>query len=91
MQTNNQDLPSISEDEVAGFTISRSLDNKMEFDVFAVDKNGQVLYVADINLDFDTATAYVEAANSTFPVEPTILELVEIEMNGDKRFFNATR
>lgn len=84
-------LSYIDPSEVAGFTLSRNLDNNLEFDVFAVDKNGQVLYVADINLDFDTATAWVEAANSTFPVEPTILELVEIEMNGDKRFFNAAK
>ncbi len=84
-------LSYIDPSEVAGFTLSRSLDNNLEFDVFAVDKNGQVLYVADINLDFDTATAWVEAANSTFPVQPTILELVEIEMNGDKRFFNAAK
>lgn len=91
MQNDNHDLPSISEDEVAGFTIKRSLEDISLFDVFAVDKEGNMLYCAEVDLDFDTASACVEAANSTFPVEPTILELVEIEMNGDKRIFNAAK
>lgn len=65
---NNQDqleeqTLEINPEEITGYLMTRSLaDNKL-FCVYAVDKDGNLLYAAGVDLDFETASLDVEQLN----------------------------
>lgn len=88
----NEDIQQIHPDEIAGYVIQRSPASHFKFSVFAVDSDGNYLFCAASDLDFDKATALVDAVNKEyFPVVPTETELVEIQLENEQRIFSAAK
>ena len=89
---NNEDIQQINPDEIAGYIIQRSPASHFKFSVFAVDSDGDFLFCAASDLDFEKATALVDAVNKEyFPVLPTETELVEIQLAEEKRIFKVAK
>ena len=77
---------------IAGYILLRSPTDKFKFNCYAVDKEDVLLFCAASDLDFDKASAWVEAINKEFyPVMPTETELVEIQLAGEKRIFKVAK
>ena len=88
----NEDIQQINPDEIAGYIIQRSPASHFKFSVFAVDSDGDFLFCAASDLDFEKATALVDAVNKEyFPVLPTETELVEIQLAEEKRIFKVAK
>ena len=82
----------VSPASIAGYIIQRSLASHFKFSVFAVDSDGDYLFCAASDLDFEKATALVDAVNKEyFPVVPTETELVEIQLAEEKRIFKVAK
>ena len=89
---NNEDIQQINPDEIAGYIIQRSPASHFKFSVFAVDSDGDFLFCAASDLDFEKATALVDAVNKEYyPVLPTETELVEIQLAEEKRIFKVAK
>ena len=88
----NEDIQQIHPDEIAGYVIQRSPASHFKFSVFAVDSDGDYLFCAASDLDFDKATALVDAVNKEyFPVVPSPTELVTIQLENEQRIFSAAK
>ena len=88
----NEDIQQIHPDEIAGYLIKRSPTDKFKFNVYATDKDNDLLFCAASDLDFDKASAWVEAINKEFyPVMPTETEIVEIQLAEEKRIFKVAK
>lgn len=55
----------ITLESIRGFNIMRSTQSPRLFNVVAVNKNGKVLAVAEVDKDYDSAVSFVEALNKT--------------------------
>ncbi|WP_219729007.1 hypothetical protein, partial [Pseudomonas protegens] len=63
-----------------------------KFSVFAVDSDGDYLFCAASDLEFEKATALVDAVNKEyFPVVPSPTELVTIQLENEQRIFSAAK
>ena len=88
----NEDIQQIHPDEIAGYVIQRSLASHFKFSVFAVDSDGDYLFCAASDLEFEKATALVDAVNKEyFPVVPSPTELVTIQLENEQRIFSAAK
>lgn len=77
---------------IAGYILLRSPTDKFKFNCYAVDKEDELLFCAASDLDFEKASAWVEAVNKEFyPVMPTETELVEIQLAEEKRIFSVKK
>ena len=87
----NEDIQQINPDEIAGYIIQRSPASHFKFSVFAVDSDGDYLFCAASDLEFEKATALVDAVNKEyFPVVPSPTEATFIEVGGIYKVYNIT-
>ena len=87
----NEDIQQINPDEIAGYILFRSPTDKFKFNGYAVDKEGELLFCAASDLDFDKASAWVEAINKEFyPVVESPTETVFVETGGEPKVYNIT-
>ena len=85
-------IQQIHPDEIAGYIIQRSPASHFKFNVYGVDSDGDYLFCAASDLDFEKATCMVDAINQEyFPVVPTETELVEIQLAEEKRIFKVAK
>lgn len=76
---------------IAGYIIQRSPTDKFKFNVLAVDNGGDLLFCAASDLDFEKASAWVEAINKEFyPVMPNPTEVAFVEIGGESKVYNIT-
>ena len=88
----NEDIQQINPDEIAGYVIQRSPASHFKFSVFAVNSDGDYLFCAASDLDFEKATSLVDAVNKEyFPVVPSPTELVTIQLENEQRIFSAAK
>ena len=88
----NEDIQQIHPDEIAGYLIKRSPASHFKFNAYAVNSDGDYLFCAASDLDFEKATSLVDAVNKEyFPVLPTETELVEIQLAEEKRIFKVAK
>ena len=88
----NEDIQQINPDEIAGYIIQRSPASHFKFSVFAVNSDGDYLFCAASDLDFEKATSLVDAVNKEyFPVLPSPTELVTIQMENEQRIFKVVK
>ena len=88
----NEDIQQIHPDEIAGYIIQRSPTSHFKFNAYAVNSYGDYLFCAASDLDFDKATALVDAVNKEyFPVVPSPTELVTIQLENEQRIFSAAK
>ena len=88
----NEDIQQINPDEIAGYVIQRSPASHFKFSVFAVNSDGDYLFCAASDLDFEKATTLVDAVNKEyFPVVPSPTELVTIQLDNEQRIFSAAK
>ena len=88
----NEDIQQIHPDEIAGYIIQRSPASHFKFSVFAVDSDGDHLFCAASDLDFEKAISLVDAVNKEyFPVVPSPTELVTIQLENEQRIFSAAK
>ena len=88
----NEDIQQIHPDEIAGYVIQRSPASHFKFSVFAVNSDGDYLFCAASDLDFEKATALVDAVNKEYyPVVPSPTELVTIQLENEQRIFSAAK
>ena len=87
----NEDIQQIHPDEIAGYVIQRSLASHFKFSVFAVNSDGDYLFCAASDLDFEKATSLVDAVNKEyFPVVPSPTEVAFVEVGGESKVYNIT-
>ena len=78
----NEDIQQIHLDEIAGYILLRSPTDKLKFNGYAVDKEGELLFCAASDLDFDKASAWIEAINKEFyPVVPSPTEVAFVAVS----------
>ena len=90
----NEDIQQTHPDEIAGYILLRSPTDKFKFNVYATDtaRDNELLYCVASDLDFEKASAWVEAINKEYyPVLPTETELVEIQLAEEKRIFKVAK
>ena len=88
----NEDIQQINPDEIAGYVIQRSPTSHFKFNAYAVNSDGDYLFCAASDLDFEKATSLVDAVNKEyFPVLPTETELIEIQLAEEKRIFKVAK
>ena len=76
---------------IAGYVLLRSPTDKFKFNVYATDKDNDVLFCAASDLDFEKASTWVEAINKEFyPVVPSPTETAFIEIGGESKVYNIT-
>ena len=88
----NEDIQQINPDEIAGYIIQRSPTSHFKFNAYAVNSEGDYIFCAASDLDFEKATSLVDAVNKEYyPVLPTETELVEIQLENEQRIFSAAK
>ena len=88
----NEDIQQINPDEIAGYILLRSPTDKFKFNCYAVDSEGDYLFCAASDLDFEKAAALIDAVNKEYyPVLPIETELVEIQLAEEKRIFKVAK
>ena len=76
---------------IAGYILLRSPTDKFKFNCYAVDKEDELLFCAASDLDFEKASAWVEAINKEFyPVVPSPTEVAFVEIGGESKVYNVT-
>ena len=76
---------------IAGYILLRSPTDKFKFNCYAVDKEDVILFCAASGLDFEKASAWVEAINKEFyPVVPSPTEVAFVEIGGESKVYNVT-
>lgn len=76
---------------IAGYILLRSPTDKFKFNCYAVDKEDELLFCAASDLDFDKASAWVEAINKEFyPVVPSPTEVAFVEIGEESKVYNIT-
>ena len=89
---NNEETINIDPALIAGYILLRSPTDKFKFNCYAVDKEDELLFCAASDLDFEKASAWVEAINKEFyPVVPSPTELVTIQVENEQRIFSAAK
>ena len=87
----NEDIQQTHPDEIAGYVLLRSPTDKFKFNCYAVDKEDVILFCAAPGLDFEEASAWVEAINKEFyPVVPSPTEVAFVEIGGESKVYNIT-
>ena len=88
---NNEEAINIDPAQITGYILLRSPTDKLKFNGYAVDKEGELLFCAASDLDFDKASAWIEAINKEFyPVVPSPTEVAFIEIGGESKVYNIT-
>ena len=88
---NNEEAINIDPAQIAGYILLRSPTDKFKFNCYAVDKEDVLLFCAASDLDFDKASAWVEAINKEFyPVVPSPTEVAFVEIGGESKVYNIT-
>ena len=76
---------------IFAYILLRSPTDKFKCNVYATDKDNDLLFCAASDLDFEKASAWVEAINKEFyPVVPTPTEATFIEVGGIYKVYNIT-
>ena len=76
---------------IAGYILLRSPIDKFKFNVYATDRDNELLFCAASDLDFEKASAWVEAINKEFyPVVESPTETVFVEIGGISKVYNIT-
>ena len=78
---------------IAGYVLLRSPTDKFKFNVYATDtdRDNKLLYCVASDLDFEKASAWVEAINKEFyPVVPSPTEVAFVEVGGESKVYNIT-
>ena len=76
---------------IAGYILLRSPTDKFKFNCYAVDRDNDLLFCAASDLDFEKASAWVEAINKEFyPVVPSPTEVAFVEVGGESKVYNIT-
>ena len=92
MNHNTTEIKQISPELIAGYVLMRSLSSKNLYNVFVVDSDGSILFAAATDLTFEKAQAMVEVINNEYyPYVPTPTEAIEVDLAGQKRYFNAVK
>ena len=87
----NEDIQQINPDEIAGYILLRSPTDKFKFNVYATDRDNELLFCAASDLDFEKASAWVEAINKEFyPVVESPTEVAFVEVGGESKVYNIT-
>ena len=87
----NEDIQQINPDEIAGYLIKRSPTSHFKFNAYAVNSDGDYLFCAASDLDFEKATSLVDAVNKEyFPVVPSPTEVIFVEIGGESKVYNIT-
>ena len=77
--------------QIAGYILLRSPTDKFKFNCYAVDKEGELLFCAASDLNFEKASACIEALNKEFyPVVESPTETVFVEIGGESKVYNIT-
>ena len=91
MKYTANDTINIDPAQIAGYILLRSPTDKFKFNCYAVDKEGELLFCADSDLDFEKASALLEAINKEFyPVVPSPTEVAFVEIGGESKVYNIT-
>ena len=81
----------ISPEQIAGYILLRSPTDKFKFNVYATDRDNELLFCVASDLDFEKASAWVEAINKEFyPVVPSPTEVAFVEVGGESKVYNIT-
>ena len=81
----------ISPEQIAGYILLRSPTDKFKFNCHAVDRDNELLFCAASDLDFEKASAWVEAINKEFyPVVESPTEVAFVEVGGESKVYNIT-
>ena len=92
MKYTTNDTVELDPSLIAGYILLRSPTDKFKFNVYATDRDNELLFCAASDLDFEKASAWVEAINKEFySVVPTETELVEIQLAEEKRIFKVAK
>ncbi len=76
---------------VAGYILLRSPTDKFKFNVYATDRDNELLFCVASDLDFEKASAWVEAINKEFyPVVPSPTVVAFVEIGGESKVYNIT-
>ena len=76
---------------IAGYILLRSPTDKFKFNVYATDRDNELLFCVASDLDFEKASAWVEAINKEFyPVVPSPTEVAFVEVGGESKVYNIT-
>lgn len=87
---NNETIQVVPE-QIAGYILLRSPIDKFKFNCYAVDRDNDLLFCAASDLDFEKASAWVEAINKEFhPVVPSPTEVAFVEIGGESKVYNIT-
>ena len=87
----NEDIQQINPDEIAGYILLRSPTDKFKFNVYATDRDNELLFCVASDLDFEKASAWVEAINKEFyPMVESPTEVAFVGIGGDSKVYNIT-
>lgn len=76
---------------IAGYVLLRSPTDKFKFNVYATDRDNNLLFCAASDLDSEKASAWVEAINKEFyPVVESPTEVAFVEVGGESKVYNIT-
>lgn len=88
---NNEETINIDPAQIAGYILLLSPTDKFKFNCYAVDKEGELLFCVASDLDFEKASAWIEAINKEFyPVVPSPTEVAFVEIGGESKVYNIT-
>ncbi len=91
MKYTTNDTVELDPSLIAGYILLRSPTDKFKFNCYAVDKEDELLFCAASDLDFEKASAWVEAINKEFyPVVPSPTEVIFVEIGGESKVYNIT-
>ena len=81
----------ISPEQIAGYILLRSRVDKFKYNVYATDKEDELLFCVASDLDFEKASAWVEAINKEFyPMVESPTEVAFVGIGGDSKVYNIT-
>ena len=76
---------------IAGYILLRSPTDKFKFNVYATDRDNELLFCVASDLDFEKASAWVEAINKEFyPMFEGPTEVAFVGIGGDSKVYNIT-
>ena len=91
MKYTTNDTVELDPSLIAGYILLRSPTDKFKFNVYATDRDNEILFCVASDLDFEKASAWVEAINKEFyPVVPSPTEVAFVEIGGESKVYNIT-
>ena len=88
---NNEETIQLDPSLIAGYVLLRSPTDKFKFNVYATDRDNELLFCVASDLDFEKASAWVEAINKEFyPVVESPTEVAFVEVGGESKVYNIT-